>query len=862
MHRPGILSTVAITAVILSTLISEKDAMASTGAKADVEKKLELVLERLKHKQVFLARPGPSEKAWAVGHVGLTLARGVAAEAQEQVAAGKFTEALSAVESCEKLLDASTDQAKLTRGGGVSVGTVLGHPYMGNKMAAYVWAKPEDGAGLMSIFDRERSRELLNPDPASAALWEVIVKEGDAETSVWSWDLIMERISTFSNQGRPCKVKFHADEVGGRMIFRWSKGITVEVEQRLGTEEALLRGRIEASTRPKGETRAKKKKTGPPETIMIVLFPVVTGIKPLTPDSSRDQILHTGKFGDLKPSPLASGKTPDYTSCPPAMQFTALFGDGQGLYFADHDGQGNRKLLTWTAYYGGAGAGTAYSEKADMPSTRPLAGQSDTGVDLLMLSIEHPVPGWGSDKPPREYRSPGDLVLGPFPGDWYDAARIYRKWALTAPWCAKGPIYERADYPKWFLEAPYWTFGNLGAEEGIEAALEKQAFYEVPTMISHVYNYYFPMHQDDRYPEYFPPRLGSVGLKEAVKRHQAKGIRIVPYVNGTLVDMDTDSFRMEHAEREGALWLTPDAEVNITTRYGGGASMMRMCPGSPHWRKQMLDDTRELIGRYGMDGIYVDFLTDHLLDCFNKAHGHAITGGNFWAKAVHDLYEEMQEVAKKLNPDFILTSEGVGEYCIDVHEVFFSNGTTGTAAPLFHAVYHGYSNIYGGIYGKTDPLHVGRWWLMGSQNGWHGGHLAAGTYYRDLLKCRWEFGTPYLGYGEMLRPPKIDSELPEVSSTSGYGTITVPAVEGSAWKAPDGTVGIFFLNYDDKNPYDINWSADLAETGLDKYKKLRMSRWTQASGLSPVKEVEGGKLAEKMRIEPLGTIALKLEVIE
>ena len=95
MHRPGILSTIAITAVILSTFISERDAMAATGGKEDVENKpaperlnrrLELVLERLKHKQALLARPGPSEKAWAVGHVGLTLARGVAAEAQKEAA--------------------------------------------------------------------------------------------------------------------------------------------------------------------------------------------------------------------------------------------------------------------------------------------------------------------------------------------------------------------------------------------------------------------------------------------------------------------------------------------------------------------------------------------------------------------------------------------------------------------------------------------------------------------------------------------------------------------------------------------------------------------------------------------------------
>ena len=217
------------------------------------------------------------------------------------------------------------------------------------------------------------------------------------------------------------------------------------------------------------------------------MFPVVNGIKPLTPDSRRDHVLDTSYFGNLKPSPLTSGKSLEYTGCPPAMQFTALTGDGQGIYFAEEDGQANRKLLTWKAYSGAAGAGSAYSEKPDAQSP-PISGQAVQDADLLMFSIEHPVAGWGSQKPSTEYRSPGDLVLGPFQGDWYDAARLYRKWALTAPWSAKGPIHERADYPRWFLEAPYWTFGNLGDERGVEDAIAKHAFYDVPTMISHVYS--------------------------------------------------------------------------------------------------------------------------------------------------------------------------------------------------------------------------------------------------------------------------------------------------------------------------------------------------------------------------------------
>ena len=87
----------------------------------------------------------------------------------------------------------------------------------------------------------------------------------------------------------------------------------------------------------------------------------------------------------------------------------------------------------------------------------------------------------------------------------------------------------------------------------------------------------------------------------------------------------------------------------------------------------------------------------------------------------------------------------------------------------------------------------------------------------------------------------------------------IPAVEGSAWKAPDGTIGVFFLNYDDK-PHDFNWSTDLSETGIDAEKKLALSRWTPDDGLMPIKQIRGGLVKETMSIDPWGLIALKLEV--
>jgi hypothetical protein len=760
-----------------------------------------------------------SGKDWAVAHVGMTLARGGAAAAGKKIAGGSFRETLSAIESCEQALNANSSEAELAQTGSGLAGVVLGHPYLGNDKAVYLFARPEHGAGLMSIYDRAGSRELLSIDPVHATLWEATVKTEAGGAS-------------FANNAQPCTVTFNTDAAGGQLLFEWSEHAAVDVVLRLGAGEALLRGRIEA-------TIDEDKPSG----FVSVAFPVVKGIKPLSPGSQRDTILDTGRFGRERPSPLLSSKVHNI-ECPPGMQFTALTGDGLGFYFGEEDGLASRKQLSWAA-----------------------AG------DLLNFSIVHAVLGWGGDRPVRTYRSPGHVVLGPFRGDWYDAARIYRKWAITAPWCAKGRIHERADYPKWLIKAPYWSIGYLQHEKDIEDELNKQAFYEIPTMVAHIYNYFFTRHLDDRYPEYFPPKLGSAGFTAAIERLQSNGVRVVPYVNGSMWDMDTDSYRMEDAERRGAIWMSADGNLNTTTSYGGGSSLATMCPGSAIWREKLSAITSELVGRYGADGVYFDFLTDHNGDCYNPEHGHPICGGNFWAKAVHDLYAGARATAKEHNPEAMITGEGIGEFCIDVHDTFLSLGESGSSAPLFLAVYHGYTNVYGGIYNKVDPIMLGRWWLMGCQNGWHGtelgmagvtgfnlsanspperraAFLSSGKFYKSLLQCRWRFATPYLGYGEMLKPPTVEGDIPTVSRKDMHGPFTVSLVEGSAWQAPDGTIGVFFLNYDKENAYDFTWTIDRAET------PMRMSRWSEAGGLTLLKDTA------QLRIEPLGLIALKLEVLQ
>jgi len=186
-------------------------------------------------------------------------------------------------------------------------------------------------------------------------------------------------------------------------------------------------------------------------------------------------------------------------------------------------------------------------------------------------------------------------------------------------------------------------------------------------------------------------------------------------------------------------------------------------------------------------------------------------------------------------------------------------------------VYHGYTNVYGGYQNATNRVLVGRHWLLGGQNGWFGPEHAyfsnklyahIGPYYRKLLRCHWEFARPYLVYGRMLRPPKISGDLPIITRKTSYADLVVAAVEANAWLAPDGSVGVFFLNYTDE-PHEFQWTADLAEiANLTGECKLKITSWAEGKGETAAGETQGGVITRNRTIEPWGMIALKLEQVQ
>lgn len=758
----------------------------------------------------------------AIGQTAASLAAMKLDFARREAKAGRFGSAEKACADARDLFDPSATAWEIRKAGTITAGILGENAFLENDRVSIVFGNLGKGAGVVSIRDRATGREFLETDLSDVPFWQVAFKQEEGGGA------------TLTNHGVPCKVSVATDDGRGEgaLVFEWAGlahddtedigNVRVTVSLREG--ESLGRARIEATA------------DHPEYGLSQVVFPDIAGIAPLTPAAAEDYVLHTGDvggMGDVAASPLNSGVNVSVTYPNFGMQFSAVYGGGNGLYLAEEDPDAASKQMEWLA---------------------------DGARGTLSFRISHPVLGHAGSEPVRRYRSPGDIVLGPFQGDWYDACRLYRKWATTsAPWCRNGPIATNEEYPKWLADLSYWEESAVNFEVNAERPFATHAFYGVPGHALHLYGWYFSLHMDDRYPEYFPPHVGPENFQALVGRYQAAGMRVVPYVNGYCWDTDTESYRTKDVATRGAL-LDSYGKEHVFTNYGGGQKLVAMCPATALWRETLLDVSRELVSRYRVDGIYFDFLNPHNKDCFAPQHGHPIGGGNFWSKSVQDLYRMIRAELKAVNPDCMLTGEKIGEPYIGLLDTFYCTQGVRTKAPIFTAVYHDHALVFAARRGDGDPINMGRSFILGKQNGpfFDVRTPEQKEYSRTLLQCLDKFARPYLAYGDMLRMPLITGELPTITGKAGGG-YNVPAVEGTAWRAPDGRVGLIFVNYDEE-PHEFDWELDLEDSGgWDGQTRLQISQWTVADGRRPLGDVPGGVLRRKETLEGWGVLGVELE---
>ena len=446
------------------------------------------------------------------------------------------------------------------------------------------------------------------------------------------------------------------------------------------------------------------------------------------------------------------------------------------------------------------------------------------------------------------YSQPYDVVVGPIEGDWFDSAKLYRKWATkNAPWAEK-PLKDRKDICHRMLKVGYWvrcSYFNDDSSDGGESWSFDQSMWRVgpresvewyKRVLDIPYERLGGIHYgwqsalwDTELPYWEP--FGPFPSEE-LKRQTDLGMSTVAYTNPCWWD----------AKKYG--WPAGVKE-SITCNIDGkmyfeqyNAKMYEINRSSELFRS-ILKDLAKRLKSMNSNGIYYDQFSGLIRGGDydpNKNLPNLGKGGNWLPKAKQRAIKEVRDL---MGPEFGFVSEfycETNQHLADVHSVtLHSDPMEGALIP---AVYSGYLVQNGaGLHHKTRPVSgiiaLGKNYLWGTSFGWTQFCTELKRAYsrlllRQLVQLRIQMDD-FVVYGEMIRPPKIISKVPtiDVGEWIVYGQKReIPAYdayEASMWQADDGRRALLLMNHD-KKQHRIEFSlADIGKISISQVTLLEPS---------------------------------------
>ena len=486
-----------------------------------------------------------------------------------------------------------------------------------------------------------------------------------------------------------------------------------------------------------------------------------------------------------------------------SMQFLAAYAPKAktGLYVATHDPRG---------------------------STKDISAHSHPTERTFVFRFSHPAPDMGVAG--NGFELSGHAVWQLLPGDWFDAAMIYRDWVRReARWFPKLGKDGREDTPLWMRELPAWALGGGAAQDCVPAVKQFAESLGVPVGF-HWYNWHqIPF--DNDYPHYFPVREG---FSEGVAELQDAGVYVMPYINGRLWDTrdrGSEDFQFSSVALPAATKNEqgdPHLESYSSKEADGSdVKLAAMCPATELWRNKVAEIVLRLMNEYGVKGVYIDQVAAAVpVLCFDASHGHPLGGGHWWV----DAYEQLLESLRRQMPEeAMLTTECNAEpylHCFDGYLTW--HWQYDGQVPAFPAVYGGAVQMFGRAYrgGPTKDLALrmkaGEQMVFGEQIGW----ITPGVvheqenadFLRQIVQLRWVLRR-YFYAGEMARPPRLAGNIPRVTADwqwQGVWPVTTDVIRVGAWHLPaEKKIVILAVNVGDE-PVTARLMFDAGEYGFDQ----------------------------------------------
>ena len=284
-----------------------------------------------------------------------------------------------------------------------------------------------------------------------------------------------------------------------------------------------------------------------------------------------------------------------------------------------------------------------------------------------------------------------DAAYGTFSGKWFDVADIYRSWR------EKHPLFSEVKPHNALKDIDLWIWNRGPISEVIPPVLELKKRLPGRKLALNWY-WWHAIPYDTEYPDFWPPREGIDNFKSAVKLLNENDIYVQVYINGVCWDVDGKSWG------EGGLescMINRDGKVvsnmfNTYTRHRLGY----MCGEGMIFRRRMVELVKTLQS-CGLNGQYMDMVSHMgVHHCYNPRHKHA--PGD--VQVMLDGYRDMIDDIHAELPDYPITSESCGECFLDkLSGVTVCNSISNehmhkdnfTVIPLFPAVYHGQTVLFG-----------------------------------------------------------------------------------------------------------------------------------------------------------------------
>lgn len=534
-----------------------------------------------------------------------------------------------------------------------------------------------------------------------------------------------------------------------------------------------------------------------------VLFPTLSGLGSSLPGSEKRDYLVT-------PGSMTK----------PALSPRSKAGCGQGFTECPSPGSAIQMLV----YCDGLGKDSLYMSVLDPKAYRKtLCASPMLSKKSFSWYLIHYPDGEGRQ---NSWTLPYKVEFGPIKGDWYDAAKTYRKWALSqGRWKL---LSSRTDIPKWFKDLSVWYQGQDRNPHEELMAKHVDRLLKIRERLGEDYGFHWYLWQKDtrhdyRYPDYFP---AQPGFKEAIAKVQAAGVHAMPYINVQIFDTMADIWASEHAEP----WASRDVNGNMyRIAWEPDRKLVNMCPATKYWQDKIVDSYVKLVKDFGVDAIYLDELHVYPYLCYASNHQHSTIGGTHFVDGYRTIISRIRKECGR--PDIVITGEGCSENYADLQnaQLIAHTDNDPDAIPFFQTAMKD-STVEMGLTMSRDECRdldcfaarTGFAFVRGRQLGWFNFDQTdlldpeydhQFEFLKKTAQCR-RAAQKFLYDGEFLREPDLSlSSTHKVRWYHDKPAMIRHDVLGGAYKATDGDFGIVLVNITGK-PVTVSIPVNAKDWGI------------------------------------------------